>query len=148
MKRRYLIGALFAAAAMVSIPVSAFAQLPPSPPVALFYGKVTGGTVGQGVVAIVINGGVSTVCGTGTVVDSSGPVYAVDILSDSQIRGCGLAGRSVQFYLTPTSNAGGRLAAETATIPNTFQAKLQDLTLGPQLTNRLFVPQAASDRTN
>src|SRR5262245_32427639 len=100
MKRPALAGAIIAGAALPGIPLTAaFAQLPPSPPVALFYGSVAGTSIGQGVSAIVINGAKSTTCGASRVIDGGGPVpvYALDLLSDSQIPGCGLSGRTVQF---------------------------------------------------
>ena len=66
MKRR-LVGASIAAAAMLAVPGAALAQgVPPGPP-ATIYGSITGAQAGQGVIAIVINGSSSTVCGAGSV---------------------------------------------------------------------------------
>ena len=104
----------------------------------------------RGVIAIVSDGTPSATCGASTVVadGSSNPAFAIDILSDSQIRGCGLSGRTVRFYFTPTGVNNGRMATESVTIPGTFQAKSQDLTLGAPLTQRRFGVQVASDKTN
>lgn len=150
MKRRYLLGATIAALATLALPATALAQLPPSPPVMFVFGKATGASIGQGVIAIVSDGTTSATCGASTVVadGSSNPAFAIDILSDSQIRGCGLSGRTVRFYFTPTGVNNGRMATESVTIPGTFQAKSQDLTLGAPLTQRRFGVQVASDKTN
>lgn len=144
MKRRYLLGAAATALAVLAFPATALAQFPPDPP-ATFYGTATGATAAQGVVAIVLNGGVSTVCGTGTVLnDASGIVYVVDVVSDAQRAGCGRSGRTVQFYFTPAGGNSGRLAVET----NTWSGagpKLQNVTLGPQLTVKRIAVHVASD---
>ena len=114
------------------------------------YGKATGASIGQGVVAVVSDGTRSATCGASTVVadGNSNPAFAIDILADSQVPGCGFSGRTVRFYFTPTGVTNGRLANETVTIPSTFQVKSQDLTLGSPLTERRFGVQVASDKTN
>jgi hypothetical protein len=135
MKRSALVGALAASAALLAIPFTALAQLPPSPPVALFYGNVAGASVGQGVVAIVVSGNQGITCGASRIIDSSGPVYAVDVLSNSQVPGCGAPGRTVQFYIAPTNwQQPGRMATETATIPSSFAAVQRNLTMGASLS--------------
>jgi hypothetical protein len=146
MKRSALAGAIAAGAALLSIPLSAFAQLPPSPPSALFYGTVANTSAGQGVVAIVISGNKSTTCGASKVIDSGGPVYALDLISDAHIPGCAAPGRTVRFYIPPAnSTQPGRLSAETATVPNTFGAVQRNLTLGDSLTVKRIGVQVATD---
>jgi hypothetical protein len=147
MKRTALAGAILTGVALLSLPLTgAFAQLPPSPPSALFYGSVTGASVGQGVVAIVVNGNKSTTCGTSRIIDSSGPVYALDLISDSQQPGCGAPGRTVLFYIPPAnSTQPGRMATETATVPGTFGAVSRNLTPGASLTVKRYGVQVASD---
>lgn len=147
MKRR-LAGAGIAAAAMLAVPTAALAQgVPPGPP-ATIYGAITGATAGQGVIAIVINGNSSTVCGAGSVVtDNGATVYVVDVISDSQRAGCGVNGRTIRFYVTPTSpTVGGKLANESATWTGAGP-KQQALTLGPALQLVQPVPFVASDGT-
>jgi len=146
MNRRLKLALSFGAAAALAIPAAVLAQLPPDPP-ATFYGTVASGTTGQGVVAIVLSGGTSTVCGTGTVLNSGGPVYVVDVVSNAQTTGCGVNGRSVRFYFTPTASAGGRLASETATWTGAGP-KQQNLTLGAELVVRGRIPLVASDKVN
>lgn len=147
MKRSAFAGALIAGAALLAWPLTAaFAQLPPSPPVALFYGTVAGASVGQGVTAIVINGAKSTTCGASKVIDSSGPVYALDLLSDSQVPGCGVSGRTVQFYIAPTNpTEPGHMANESSTVPASFGAVERDLTLGAELTVKRVSVFVAND---
>ena len=145
MKRRYLFGMALFGASLLALPASVSAQgFPPDPP-ATFYGPAAGGSSGQGVVAIVLDGGTSRVCGSGTVQDVNGPVYVVDVVSDSQIKGCGKNGRTVMFYFTPTGSQGGRLATETGSW-SSAGPKLQSLTLGPPLTQRRYTVFVASDK--
>ncbi len=148
MKPRYLFGSLLAGAALLAAPAAVFAQgFPPDPP-ATYYGSAVGGTAGQGVIAIVIDGSTSTVCGAGIVqTDAGAPVYVVDVVSDSQRAGCGRSGRSVRFYFTPSGGQGGRLANESASWTGAGP-KIQALTLGAPLTQRRFGVQVASDKTN
>lgn len=151
MKRKYLLGAIISGTALLGLPAVALAQnAPPSPPVMLVYGKVNGGAVGQGVIAIVSDGTKSAVCGATTTISDGGQVvYAIDVLADSQIKGCGVAGRTVRFYITPTTpTQGGKLANESLTIPSGFQAKAQDLTPGTALGNLHYGVHVASDKTN
>ncbi|MCA9829735.1 MAG: hypothetical protein R3B97_10435 [Dehalococcoidia bacterium] len=145
MNKRLLAGALVAGTALLALPVSVMAQLPPSPPSALFYGSVQGASTGQGVVAIVINGNRSTTCGVSKVVDSGGPVFALDLLADGQVPGCGSSGRTVQFYITPSSSGPGRMATESATVPSSFQAVARNLTPGAPLTIKRIGVQVAND---
>jgi hypothetical protein len=147
MKRRYLFGLALAGVSLLAVPASVLAQgFPPDPP-ATYWGKANGGSAGQGVIAIVIDGSNSTVCGAGTVQDVSGPVYVVDVVSDAQIKGCGKSGRSVRFYFTPQGSTGGRLAGETASWSGAGP-KQQDVTLGAALTQRRYGVLVASDKTN
>ncbi|MFN0145532.1 MAG: hypothetical protein ACKVT1_03400 [Dehalococcoidia bacterium] len=145
MKRRYLFGMALFGASLLAIPASVSAQgFPPDPP-ATFYGPAVGATSGQGVIAIVIEGGVSTFCGAGSVQDVNGPKYVVDVVSDSQTKGCGRNGRTVRFYFTPAGGQGGRLAGETGTW-SAAGPKEQSLTLGAPLTERRYTVFVASDR--
>ncbi len=140
--RRYLAFGL-GAAALVGIPTVALAQFPPDPP-ATFYGSAAGGSVGQGVIGIVIDGSKSTTCGAGNVVDDSGPKYVTDVVSNSQLTGCGSSGRTVRFYFTPSGSTPGNVANESGTWSGAGPEKL-DLTQGSPLTNRLLSPNAAND---
>ena len=145
---RQLAGAAIAAAAMLALPSAALAQgVPPGPP-ATIYGSISGASAGQGVIAIVINGNTSTVCGAGSVVSDSGStVFVVDVVSDSQRAGCGANGRTIRFYVTPTSpTTGGRLANESATWTGAGP-KQQALTLGAALSIVKPIPFVASDGT-
>ena len=147
MQRRYICGLALSTAALLAVPATALAQFPPEPP-ATFYGSAKGASAAQGVVAIVLNGSNSTVCGNGSVQnDASGPVYVVDVVSDSQRSGCGKAGRQVRFYFSPAGASAGRLAAETGTW-NSPGPKLQNLTLGAELTTHRYGILVASDKSN
>jgi len=151
MNRRHILALGISAVALLAIPVATvLAEVPPGPPSTLYYGKVTGGVAGQGVVAIVIDGSRSTVCGATTIQTDAteGAVYAIDIISDSQTSGCGLSGRQVKFYLTPTPGTAGRLANETVTIPSGYSHPRADLTLGAPLSNLRSAPLVASDKVN
>ena len=135
------------AAALLAVPGTVLAQFPPEPP-ATFYGSAVGASAAQGVVAIVINGATSTVCGSGVVQnDASGPVYVVDVVSDSQRAGCGRSGRQVRFYFTPSGATGGKMASESGTWDKAGP-KLQNLTLGAPLGIRLYGTLVASDKSN
>ncbi|MCK9520280.1 MAG: hypothetical protein M0R74_14835 [Dehalococcoidia bacterium] len=145
MKRRFLLGIGLLGAALVAIPATVIAQSPPPDPPATYYGAATGATAGQGVVAIVVNGSTSTVCGTGEVLlDGGKPVYVVDVVANSQINGCGAAGRTIRFYFTPHGGAGGRLGNETAGWSGAGATK-RDLTAGPELQRAGQLPVLASD---
>ncbi|OAI43098.1 hypothetical protein AYO38_02685 [bacterium SCGC AG-212-C10] len=110
------------------------------------YGDAGGATVGQGIVAIVVTAGGSTVCGSGKVIDSSGPKYVVRVKSNSEKAGCGAPGRTVQFYITPTAGSGGRVATQTTTwTAGGSTPKLLNLTFGNPLTPRAIIAQAAKD---
>ncbi|GIW18863.1 MAG: hypothetical protein KatS3mg064_2020 [Tepidiforma sp.] len=146
MKRAILpaIGAV--AVAMAAIPALVAAQgAPPSPP-ATYYGSVPSGVgPGQAVLAIVTSGGSSQTCGVGqTIADGSGVVYVVDVIADSQLAGCGAAGRTVQFYFV----GNRQMATDTATWGGPGPAQRNLTGLGPQLTPRNIGPQVAKDGTN
>ena len=150
MKRAILGGIALVAMAAIAIPAVAMAQggAPPPPP-ATYYGKTPAGiSAGQGVVAIVLDGQSSTVCGAGAALtdsQSGNTVYVVDVAADGQIPGCGKADRTVMFYFTPTSSSSGRLATDVISWSGAGPVN-QDLTgLGPQLTRVGIAPQAASD---
>lgn len=150
MKRAILLASAFLAAAAIALPGIAWAQggAPPPPP-ATYYGKVPAGIVpGQGVIAIVMNGGTSTVCGVGaTLTDSatSNVVYVVDVAVDQQVAGCGATGRSIIFYFTPTASSSGRLSTDNVTWSGAGPVN-QDLSgLGPQLNRVGVSPEVASD---
>lgn len=149
MRRRTLVGISGLGAALLAVPATVvLAQgVPPGPP-ATFYGSAAGATPGSAVVAIVLNGNDSAVCGSGVVTtDSGAPVYVVDVVSSDQKAGCGAAGRQVRFYFTPSPGNPGRLANETATWTGAGP-KQQALTPGAPLTQQRFVPLAASDGVN
>jgi hypothetical protein len=118
---------------------------PPAPP-STYYGKAPAG-IGQGdtVIAIVNDGASSTVCGDGiTTTDVSGIVYVVDVVADSQIAGCGKAGRTVQFYFVGPRRLGTDVAPWTGPGPAP-----KDLTgLGPSLTPKNRLPHVAKDGVN
>ena len=151
MKRAILLcmGAVAVFAAILPAIAMADSGFPPGPP-ATFYGVVPAGVqVGQGVVAIVINGTQTTVCGSGTVLadtDNGGaPSYVVDVVSAQQIAGCGVTGATVQFYFTPFSGHGGQMATDTTTW-NGPGATNKPLTgLGATLTVRGQAPNLATD---
>src|SRR5258708_39221212 len=98
MNRKMLLGAGLAGVSLLAIPSVVLAQVPPDPP-ATFYGSATGGSPGQGVIAIVVNGSTSTVCGRGLVQsDAPGPLYGADASPDPQRTGCGPKGRQIRVY--------------------------------------------------
>jgi hypothetical protein len=154
MKRAILLGLGALGLAAVLLPAIAMADsgFPPGPP-ATFYGTTPSGiSVGQGVIAIVVNGSSSTVCGAGSVVadtDNGGkPSYAVDVVSASQITGCGVSGSTVMFYFTPFGGHSGQLATDTATWTGPGATLKNITTLGPLLQSRASVPNLAKDGTN
>jgi hypothetical protein len=159
MKRKTLLGLCAMVIALAALPATAMAgvlsptgnvaqtaeQLGPPPIPMTAYGTASGATIGGGVIAIVTVGSVQTVCGVGLVVSDAGSaVYVVDVLADGQRPGCGTTGRTVSFYFTPGTPGGtGRLAQQTTQWQMSF--KNVNLTLGPELTNKGFVPQVAKD---
>ncbi len=147
MKRALIIGMSAATAIAVSLPALVMAQDFPPPPPSTYYGTVAGGTIGQGVIAIVSDGTSSQTCGDGVVVAGEGgaPSYVVDVIQNAQKAGCGSSGRTIRFYFTPTGGNPGRLGNESATWGEPGAPKLQNVTLGASLTNRKFVPVAARD---
>jgi hypothetical protein len=146
MKRALKVGMGVATAIAVSLPALALGQgFPPEPP-STYYGTVSGGTVGQGVVAIVQTGNSSQTCGVGAVISDNGSiVYVVDVFHDTQIDGCGEAGRTIRFYLTPVGTTPGRLANETVNWSAAGAPKEQNLTLGTALEIKGRLPSIARD---
>jgi hypothetical protein len=147
MKRAILLG--LGALGAVSIAVPALAQGVPPPPPSTFYGTVPAGVAaGQGVIAIVTNGGTQTACGAGNVMTdtaSSSTVYVVDVVADAQRAGCGKSGSTISFYFTPTAGQSGRLATDSFAWTGAGPAQHNITTLGPSLTNRRVAPHVASD---
>ena len=122
-------------------------QAPAAPP-ATFYGTVPqGSSIGEGVIAIVSRAGQSTVCGTGLVQPDTdhGNVlsYAVDVVSDGQIAGCGKSGSLVRFYFTPGNGHGGRMATDTAVWVAPGPVNKNLTALGPDLARQAFGSQLA-----
>lgn len=154
MKRAILLGLGALGLAAAAIPAIALAQsgIPPKPP-ETFYGTAPSGAVsGQGVVAIVSVGGTSTDCGTGSVQPDTdhGNVlsYAVDVVGDDQISGCGKPGATIQFYFTPSvPGQGGALAVTTASWAGSGPTNLNITALGSALTRRGTTAQTAKDGT-
>ena len=147
MKRAIILGLGVIAVALAAIPALVSAQGFPPPPPTTYYGKApTGVQPGDTVIAIVIDGNSSQVCGDGvTAADSSGVVYVVDVVADAQILGCGRAGRTVQFYfVTPKA-----LAVGSAAWAPPGPAPINNLTtLGPSLPKRNSLPHLAKDGVN
>lgn len=147
MKRAFVIalGALGIAAA--AIPAVVSAQGFPPPPPTTYYGTVpTGIVAGQTVVAIVMNGGSSTACGTGvTLTDqaSGKVVFVVDVLADGQITGCGKAGRTVTFYFTSAN--GGRISLDTPSSWTSVPTNVNIQTVSAPLARKGSAPQVAKD---
>jgi hypothetical protein len=101
------------------------------------------------VIAIVQSGNNSQTCGQGaTLQDGSNVVYVIDVIHNTQLAGCGLAGRTIRFYFTPSGATPGRLANETVNWSAAGAPKEQNLTLGPALSIRGTVPTLARDGTN
>jgi hypothetical protein len=150
MKRALMVGLGLASAAAVIAPGLVVAQDFPPPPPSTYYGTVSGGAaLGQGVIAIVSSGGQSQTCGDGKVLQDGGSmVYVVDVVQNAQKAGCGQAGRTIQFYFTPSGGNPGRLANETANWADPGPPKQQNLTLGPSLTHKGFAQTVARDGIN
>ncbi len=149
MKRITAFGLGIAGVALAGLPmIASAADFPPSPPTT-YYGSAGGATNGQKVIAFVSSGTNTVACGEGVVTNdaSAGLVYVVDVAADSQIPGCGLAGRQVTFYFPPSPGSGGRLSSNNATWQDAGPRKF-DITLGSPLTPRSVVPQAARDGVN
>lgn len=152
MKRAILLAAGALSVAAIAIPTLASAQFPPPPP-ATYYGLVPAGVQNAAtVIAVVVDGQSSAVCGDGIVVpdpeDGNKLKYAVDVAQDAQILGCGRAGRTVQFFFTGNSIGGGRLATDQATWNGPGGAVKDLTTLGPVLTPRTYSPHVAKDGVN
>ncbi len=124
---------------------------PPNPPT-IYYGTVpTTTSNGASVIAVVRSGSSSASCGAGKVLlDGSQRVYAVQVITGSQRAGCGDAGRTVSFYVTPDSaTEGGQLSNESPTWTDCLGSSQctteVPLTFGPSFTVRGNVPLMASD---
>ena len=145
MKRAILlaVGALTAAA--VAIPALVSAQGFPPPPPTTFYGKAPAGVgAGDVVIAVVVDGTASQVCGDGITVADNGGSYVVDVVADAQIAGCGRAGRTVMFYFVGKKALSTDTAAWTGPGP-----ALKDLSgLGTPVTTRNRLPHVAKDGVN
>lgn len=124
---------------------------PPNPPT-IYYGTVPA-TISNGatVIAVVRSGASAASCGAGKVLlDGSQRVYAVQVITGSQSAGCGDAGRTVSFYVTPDSpSEGGRLSNESPTWTDCLGSSQctteVQLTFGSSFTVRGNVPLMASD---
>lgn len=116
---------------------------PPSPP-ATFWGEASGVPAGTRVVALVVSGSGSAMCGVGSVLlDAGATKYVVDVFHESQQPGCGAPGRAVRFYFSGGGPAnGGRLANETGTWSEAGPAML-NLSAGPQLMAMGTIPGIA-----
>lgn len=129
-------------AALAALSVSTRSEAvdtPPGPPMTA-YGEANGGVAGQQVFAVITTGGVSKTCGQGLVVDDGGPKFVVDVVAESQVAGCGAAGRSVSFYFAPTApGQGGRKGNATVSWEQAT-AKQANQTLGQPLQVRAALP--------
>ncbi len=145
MRRAILFGAGVVASVVASVPALVAAQNPPAPP-ATFYGSVPSGVgSGQTVLAIVTSGSTTQTCGVGsTLAADSGVVYVVDVVSASQVAGCGADGSTVQFYFV----GNRQMATDTATWTGAGPVQRNLTGLGPQLTPRNIGPQVAKDGVN
>lgn len=147
MKRAIVFGLGALGAAAAAIPVVVSAQGFPPPPPTTYYGSVPSGIVaGQGVVAIVMDGGNSTACGSGTTLTdpaSGKVVYVVDVVADGQTTGCGKSGRTVSFYFT--SPSGGRISLDTPASWTTTPTNVDVKTVSAPLGRRGSAPQVAKD---
>lgn len=146
MKRAFLLGVGAITVALAALPALVSAADFPPPPPTTYYGKVPSGiSPGDTVIAVVIEGSASQVCGDGvTANDTSGVVYVVDVVADAQIPGCGKAGRTVQFYFV----GAHRLATDSATWSGPGPAPKDLSSLGATLTTRNRAPQLARDGVN
>ena len=145
MKRAILlaVGALTAVA--VAIPALVSAQGFPPPPPTTFYGKAPAGVgAGDVVIAVVVDGTASQVCGDGITVPDGGVSFVVDVVADAQIAGCGKAGRTVRFYFV----AAKALANESASWTGPGPALQPLATLGAPVTARNRLPHVAKDGVN
>ena len=150
MKRALLLGLGAVSVAIAAIPTLVSAADFPPPPPATYYGLVPNGIgSGQAVIAIVIQGESSAVCGDGVVVpdpqNSNKLSYAVDVAQDAQIPGCGMSGRSVMFFFSGAGIGGGRLATDVAAWTGPGGSKKDLTALGPALTVRSYAPTLARD---
>jgi len=155
MDRTKLLGIGFAGAALVAVAGAAFAGLnaptgkaaaanaPPNIGMVVF-GDVPGATPGQAVFATVSVAGVSRTCGQGLVIDSGGPKFVVTVVADdSDNPGCGVAGRTVGFYLGPANPGQGPRFASNTTTWESAKGKQLSLSLGAALVVRARAALAA-----
>jgi len=160
MKRPIIIGLALAGAVMAALPAtilslvpgigtfdttaSAAGSVPPAPPMVL-YGAAPGIPGTSGVIAL--NGATGANCGRGSVVSDAGATYyVVDVVSDSQVTGCGTSGASmtISLYFTPsTPGTGGRIA--TVNVTWASGAARQDAAPGSPLPIVAYAPVLARD---
>jgi hypothetical protein len=112
-------------------------DLPPPPPTT-YHGTAGAATPGKPVVALVLNGGSATACGVGLVLNDqiAGIVYVVDVVSDVQRPGCGVAGRQIRLYFPGEDKMATATTGWQDPGLRTF-----NVNLGPQLTARGVLPQ-------
>ncbi len=149
MKRVFVIWSVIAAALASALPVFvAVADGFPPPPPTTYYGTIVGATAGQGVIAIVTDGNSSATCGAGKVLSdsSAGIVYVIDVQADGQVLGCGKAGRSITFYLTPTdATTGGKLSTGSTVWAPPGPPVSANLTFGASIPRKANLPFLAKD---
>lgn len=142
---------LIVAAPRILSVTQALAQgVPPDLPLVL-YGTANGQSTGAGVVAIVDNNGIGTTCGSGLVKNEGGQkVYVIQVAADSQVAGCGKAGRTISLYVSAGGNFNGQGGAIATQVINwsSGQTSENNLTFGTPLTVRGFVTLATSDGIN
>lgn len=153
MKRALLFGLGAISLAAAAIPAIAYAADFPPPPPATYFGLVPAGIgSGQAVIAVVVDGEASAVCGDGVVVpdpENGGKLsYAVDVAQDAQTPGCGKAGRTVMFFFSGAGIGGGRLSTDSAAWTGPGGTKKDLAGLGPALTVRSYAPTLARDGVN
>lgn len=153
MKRALLVGLGAISVAVAAVPAIASAADFPPPPPATYYGTVPAGIgSGQAVIAIVVDGDASAVCGDGVVVPDTQHnnvlSYAVDVAQDAQIPGCGKAGRTVMFFFSGAGIGGGRLSTDSAAWTGPGGTNKNLAGLGPALTVRSYAPTVARDGVN
>lgn len=145
MKRAILLAVGALTAALVAIPALVSAQGFPPPPPTTFYGKAPAGVnPGDVVIAVVVDGTASQVCGDGITVADAGGSYVVDVVADAQIAGCGRAGRTVRFYFVGAK----ALANDTAAWSGPGPAQKDLTSLGAAVTTRNRLPHVAKDGVN
>jgi hypothetical protein len=144
-----LLLAVFAGPRLFQASLASAQSAPPEVPLVLF-GNATGATNGSSVVAVVVNGGSTTTCGNGLIKNDGGLKYVVQVAHDSQIAGCGKAGRTIRLYSTPSgafSGTGGKMASQSINWVAALTSETS-VTFGTPLVVRGFVPLATSDGIN